>query len=302
MGLEGGEFARHRHIECLRSEGRALTARETIDRSGLSRSTAFRYLQAMLDEGYLLRDNRNKKYILGSRILALGTLARRQLAADDIIGPPLSELHRRTRETVTFSLLDNTQRVCVFVLEAKSDLRQVANVGDRYPLHLGAAGKVLLAQHDPGRVLAILRASGMTKKAELERVTEQLEHIRSVGYAVTSDERVPGTTAVAGVVLVDRAPWASVAVAGPTSRMRELVKHSSQGHAHLPNAERVALHRGGSRTRQEAASRFRRMPGVYSMKLVDLTQPLSPKTPRSLDYPEVQFPVVRWFSRHGVNT
>lgn len=38
------------------------------------------------------------------------------------------------------------------------------------------------------------------------------------------------------------------------------------------------------------------------MRLVDVTQPLSPRTPRSSDHPEVQFPVVRWYSRHGVKT
>jgi arylformamidase len=38
------------------------------------------------------------------------------------------------------------------------------------------------------------------------------------------------------------------------------------------------------------------------MKLLDLTQPLSPMTARSSDHPEVQFPVLRWFSRHGIKT
>jgi kynurenine formamidase len=38
------------------------------------------------------------------------------------------------------------------------------------------------------------------------------------------------------------------------------------------------------------------------MKLVDLTQPLSPQTARSSDHPEVEFPVLRWFSRNGIKT
>lgn len=38
------------------------------------------------------------------------------------------------------------------------------------------------------------------------------------------------------------------------------------------------------------------------MKLLDLTQSLSPRTARSSDHPEVQFPVLRWRSRHGVST
>jgi kynurenine formamidase len=38
------------------------------------------------------------------------------------------------------------------------------------------------------------------------------------------------------------------------------------------------------------------------MQLLDLTQPLSPLTARSSDHPEVQFPVLRWFSKHGIKT
>lgn len=38
------------------------------------------------------------------------------------------------------------------------------------------------------------------------------------------------------------------------------------------------------------------------MKLLDLTQPLSPRTARSSDHPEVQFPALRWFSKNGIKT
>lgn len=38
------------------------------------------------------------------------------------------------------------------------------------------------------------------------------------------------------------------------------------------------------------------------MKFIDLTQPLSPQTPRSSDHPEVQFPVLRHYSTHGTKT
>lgn len=38
------------------------------------------------------------------------------------------------------------------------------------------------------------------------------------------------------------------------------------------------------------------------MKFVDLTQPLSPFTPRSSDHPQVSFPVLRHYSTHGTMT
>lgn len=39
-----------------------------------------------------------------------------------------------------------------------------------------------------------------------------------------------------------------------------------------------------------------------NQRVVDLTQPLSPRTPRSSDHPEVYFENVRWYSRDGVHT
>lgn len=36
--------------------------------------------------------------------------------------------------------------------------------------------------------------------------------------------------------------------------------------------------------------------------IVDLSQPLSPRTPRSTDHPQVEFKTVRWYSRSGIKT
>lgn len=44
------------------------------------------------------------------------------------------------------------------------------------------------------------------------------------------------------------------------------------------------------------------MPVVGGFRVVDLTQPLSPRTPRSSDHPEVTFETVRWYSRDGLHT
>ncbi len=41
---------------------------------------------------------------------------------------------------------------------------------------------------------------------------------------------------------------------------------------------------------------------VAGKTVYDLTQPLSPRTPRSSDHPEVRFDNIRWYSRHGLRT
>lgn len=41
---------------------------------------------------------------------------------------------------------------------------------------------------------------------------------------------------------------------------------------------------------------------IAGRAVYDLTQPLSPRTPRSSDHPEVRFENLRWYSRDGVHT
>jgi kynurenine formamidase len=41
---------------------------------------------------------------------------------------------------------------------------------------------------------------------------------------------------------------------------------------------------------------------IAGAKVFDLTQPLSPRTPRSSDHAAIAFESVRWYSRHGIRT
>jgi DNA-binding IclR family transcriptional regulator len=200
-----------------------LSAADIILRTGLPRSSVFRDLRSLLVSGFVHQDAATKRYTLGPRILELGMIARRQLSAEGVVAAPLLELVRQTGESVTFSLLDLPWRVCVYVIEAPSELRQFAQVGARYPLHLGAAGKVILAQLPSDVALAALKAHGVSRAQAVE-ITGQLERIRAKGYAITTGERVPGSASAAAPVFVGGNLFGSVAVAGPTERISPLLE------------------------------------------------------------------------------
>ncbi|MHB8687282.1 MAG: IclR family transcriptional regulator [Candidatus Dormibacteria bacterium] len=200
-----------------------LSAADIISRTGLPRSSVFRDLRALVASGFVHQDAVSKRYTLGPRILELGMAARRQLSAEGVVAAPLLELVRQTSESVTFSLLDLPWRVCVYVIEAPSELRHFAQVGARYPLHLGAAGKVILAQLPPDIALATLKAHGVNRSQAAE-IVGQLERIRSKGYAITSGERVAGSASAAAPVFVGGSVFGSVAVAGPTDRISPLLE------------------------------------------------------------------------------
>ena len=196
-----------------------LSATDIVRLTGLPRSTVYRNLSILVQSEFLSRDPGRRRYLLGPRILQLGMLARRRLVADALVGPHLLKLHQQTRETVTFSIIDGSHRLCVQVLEAESELRQVAQAGMRYPLHLGAAGRVILAHMDR-QVASLILQNQESSLDEVQQALRSLDQIRQQGYAVTVGERVPGACAAAAPVFVQEAIYGSVAVAGPRDRMR----------------------------------------------------------------------------------
>lgn len=213
-------------IEILRSFERGvdeLSASQLVEYSGVPRSSAFRALGVLLKEGFVYQDPGSRRYTLGPRILQLGSIARRQLSNEQIVAAPLIDLARRTGETVTYSYIELPVRVCAYVIEGQSDLRQVAQVGSRYQLHLGAAGRVILA-HLPEQVAAsTLKGYGLAR-AEIERILGQLKRVRTLGYAFTTGERVPGASSIAAPVFVREDIHGSIAVAGPAGRIEPMLE------------------------------------------------------------------------------
>ncbi len=215
-------------IEILSSfgnDGRPVSAAELIDITGLPRSSLFRSLKILIEAGFIYQDPRSKRYMLGVRVLQLGLVARRQLSAEEFIAEPMLELLRRTGETITFSLLDIPWRICAYVLEGPSDLRHVVQLGSRYPLHLGAAGKVILAHLPVDIVRSVLMGQGMNK-SEIANLHRELETMRQKGFAITTGERVPGASSVAVPVFVNGSIYGSVAVAGPTDRVLPVLERN----------------------------------------------------------------------------
>jgi len=223
-------------IEILGSfnlDPRPQSAAEIIAATKLPRSTVFRSLRLLIDAGFLYQQSTSKRYVLGPRMLQLGMLAKRQLSGEDLIAPPLLDLVHQTGESVTFSILDIPYRICAYVLEAPSDLRQVVQVGARYPLHLGAAGKAILAYLPADLVDSLCLHEGLTK-SETTNVKRDLGQVIEKGWIVTTGERVLGATSIAAPVFVGDSIYGSVAVVGPTDRMASLLER------HRPAVQKAA--------------------------------------------------------------
>lgn len=198
------------------------SAADIVERTGLPRSTVFRALRQLSDDGFVTQEPSTSRYVLGPRMLQLGLIAREQLSLNELIAPPLLALASQTHETITFSVVDLPWRLCAFVLEAPSDLRSVASAGTRYPLHLGAASTAILAHLPVDTAEEVLRFHGVPQR-ELTKRTVRLGEIRDAGVMVSVGQRVVGATSVAAPILAGDIVFGAVAIAGPSERMASRV-------------------------------------------------------------------------------
>lgn len=186
-------------------------------------STAYRYVRALRQYGYLEPGKRPSTVRLGLRVLALArqVMASRPLA--DVARPVMHELSRITGETVLLVEPLGTRAICTERVESAEPVRLAFEKGRILPMHAGATVRALLA-FLPTEALFAVVAEGLerytdatlTDPAELAACLAQ---VREMGYASSEGEMDPGVRAIAMPIRAGRAyAKASLSVTGPSFR------------------------------------------------------------------------------------
>lgn len=127
--------------------------------SGLDRSAAQRFSHTLEKLGYLRKHPRTRRYTLTPRALEIGAM---YLRSDTLVGrgrPWLSELGRRTLETVSLTMLDGTDVLYLLRRHADSVKHAQITIGSRLPAFCTASGTTMLAAMPRPVAQAVIEAS-----------------------------------------------------------------------------------------------------------------------------------------------
>ncbi|WES63346.1 IclR family transcriptional regulator [Microbacter sp. GSS18] len=171
-----------------RSDGH-LTLSEISRHAGLSLSTTHRLVQELLAWDGLEVDDTGR-YRLGPKILELASSSTNGLRLRERALPHLIDIHRRTNMTVNLAVRDGRSLLYLEALRPHPNYTGQNRIGGQLPLHVAAAGLVLLA-FAPDEVVdeylsAPLRRYTPSTVTEPDRFREILERVRTERYAVTS--------------------------------------------------------------------------------------------------------------------
>ncbi len=138
-------------LERMADAGGEVGLSELSASSGLPLPTIHRLMRTLVACGYV-RQQPNRRYALGPRLIRLGESAARLLGT--WARPYLARLVEETGETANMALLDGDEIVYVAQVPSKHSMRMFTEVGRRVLPHSTGVGKALLAHTPPEEVRA----------------------------------------------------------------------------------------------------------------------------------------------------
>jgi DNA-binding IclR family transcriptional regulator len=200
------------------------TLTEISDALESPKSTVYYHLNTLEELGYI--EKKGEKFTLTLRFLRLGDSARKHLPVYTVGKEEVEKLAEETNTNGYLMVEQNNVGVIAY-LQKENDIHLGDSVGQ--PVHLAstAMGKVFLAHLPDDRVSEIIDQHGLPQVTDHSITDEQelfdeLEAIRSRGYATNKSEQVEGLNAVGAPILgSDDAVHGSISISAPKQHLSE---------------------------------------------------------------------------------
>jgi DNA-binding IclR family transcriptional regulator len=183
----------------------SLGLKELSTLTGIPKTTTFRILSTLVEQGLCEFDETSETYSLGFYLLHLASIRQRQTDVHSVAVPVMRELRDAVGETVVLSIRSGESRVHIEAVEGVHPMRRTADLGLTAPLYAGAASKVLLAGMEDEEIKSYLQRTPLTKfqKSTItdpKSLIAEIHSIRQRGYSESKGELISGGAALAAPI------------------------------------------------------------------------------------------------------
>jgi DNA-binding IclR family transcriptional regulator len=214
-------------LECFTGNNSELGISEISEYMDLSKSTIYGLVNTLKATGYLEQDLKTKKYRLGIKLFELGNIVHSRIdlrAEAKAFCMELSGKYDITVHLATFNEGD-----VIYIDKIVNYDMQIASsqVGRRAPMYCTGVGKAILAYVDVAYLNKYIFCKELKKITKNtisthERLIDELQVIRSRGYAVDDEEIEIGLRCVAAPIFNNKAyPIAAVSASASYRKMND---------------------------------------------------------------------------------
>lgn len=208
-----------------------LTLNQLVREAGLPKTTVFRYLKTLATIGFVEHDAEADRYRPGLGLWHLSHSSGPYETLKQVCRPYMKHIRQRFNETINLGVLSGGEVSYLEVMESERSLRMQSTVGATDPLYTTSLGKIFLAFSRPDRrewlipkTLPRLTANTITDRGAL---LEQLDVIRTTGYAIEIGENEDGSYCIAAPILdAHNIAVAAISLSAPISRYDESARQT----------------------------------------------------------------------------
>lgn len=198
---------------------------EVAELTGINVTTVYRIMSDLVQRGYLRQKRKREKYAIGIKFLEYNSAVQHNLKIGELAQPMLNEMSQRSGEYVEIAVRDGNVAVTIAQAEVARNLRISNMIGEKLPLHATSVGKVFLAFMNLAERREFYETNKLTVFTQktisnLKRIEGSLIEVRSLGYALDSEEFNVGVWSVAAPIRdYTGGVVASLALAAPSARI-----------------------------------------------------------------------------------
>ncbi len=185
--------------------------------------TARRFLQALVAEGLLLFDAKQRTYLVGAGLISLAASASLGFAHRERFMPALTAIAEAIKDTTYLMIRRGNHAVCLARVEGAFPIRVMSlDVGSVRPLGISSGSLALFAflpAEERARIASDLAAEYGTFGHTKDQVEELAANARSLGYAFNPGLIINGVFGVGFPIFEGNDVVASISVAAIAQRL-----------------------------------------------------------------------------------
>lgn len=213
-------------IEALSNNPRGLSLTELSKEVSLHKTTTLRILSALINNGYVSKNDELKKYILTLKCFEVGSAIVTSTNVLSVAEPYLAQLSELSGEVIHLALRDNNDIVFVYKEDSTDNfVRMGSRIGLRSPMYCTGVGKAILASLSNNEILKVWRSTNIIRYTEntitsFDAFMDDVQLTRSRGYAIDNEEQEIGVRCIAAAIIdYTGNPVAAVCISASTHNM-----------------------------------------------------------------------------------
>jgi DNA-binding IclR family transcriptional regulator len=166
----------------------------------ISKSSALRVLQTLVDENFLSAANTDGKYCIGPELWRLGAVLNKKVHWVAVAEPILRRYVAEINETMYLFTYCKGHLTFDLAVECSHSLRYHLKIGLPHDIGRGAAGKVILAGLPSETSEGIFKDLRKDRGINVDELRQKVQLVKAKGYSFTVSERVKGIVGFAAPI------------------------------------------------------------------------------------------------------